>query len=390
MARIAFYAPLKPPDHPVPSGDRRIARLFVDALTQAGHHVRVVSALRSYDGAGDPSVQKAIAAAGRTAVTQIVREYRAPSPDAPEAPGNIWQPDLWFTYHLYHKAPDHLGPAVCKALNLPYLVAEASYAPKQAEGPWRDGHRAVADALAAADHVVFLNPADRECVMPLLRTGAGTTDLKPFLDTGPFLAAARDRSARRDDLAAGLVSNDRSVILLAVGMMRLGDKLSSYRLLAAALTKLRQPNWTLIIVGDGPARSEVQTAFADLSDKVHFFGDRSVSELPEIYAGADICVWPAIGEAIGMAVLESICSGTPAVAGAAGSLVNIVLNEHSGKLTPLGNVEKFAAAIDELIADPEERMRLSQGAVSQAEDHDIGNAASVLNLIVRDLVGEVT
>jgi len=35
--RIAFYAPLKPPDHPVPSGDRRIAELFLRALRQAGH-----------------------------------------------------------------------------------------------------------------------------------------------------------------------------------------------------------------------------------------------------------------------------------------------------------------------------------------------------------------
>jgi hypothetical protein len=33
--RIAFYAPLKSPDHPVPSGDRLLARLLVDALRGA-------------------------------------------------------------------------------------------------------------------------------------------------------------------------------------------------------------------------------------------------------------------------------------------------------------------------------------------------------------------
>src|SRR5258705_179814 len=32
--RIAFYAPLKPPSHPVPSGDRRIARLLLQADTE--------------------------------------------------------------------------------------------------------------------------------------------------------------------------------------------------------------------------------------------------------------------------------------------------------------------------------------------------------------------
>jgi len=35
--RLAFYAPLKPPDHPVPSGDRRISRLLIQALERAGH-----------------------------------------------------------------------------------------------------------------------------------------------------------------------------------------------------------------------------------------------------------------------------------------------------------------------------------------------------------------
>ena len=34
--RMAFYAPLKAPDHPTPSGDRRMARLLIQALEAAG------------------------------------------------------------------------------------------------------------------------------------------------------------------------------------------------------------------------------------------------------------------------------------------------------------------------------------------------------------------
>ena len=44
-------------------------------------------------------------------------------------------PELWLTYHLYYKAPDWLGPAVRAALGIPYVVAEASVAPKRAGGP---------------------------------------------------------------------------------------------------------------------------------------------------------------------------------------------------------------------------------------------------------------
>ena len=47
--RIAFYAPLKAPDDPVLSGDRQIARGLIEALTLAGHEVRLASSFRSYD-----------------------------------------------------------------------------------------------------------------------------------------------------------------------------------------------------------------------------------------------------------------------------------------------------------------------------------------------------
>ena len=44
---VAFYAPMKPPDHPVPSGDRRMARLLMQALAHAGHRVVLASRFRS-------------------------------------------------------------------------------------------------------------------------------------------------------------------------------------------------------------------------------------------------------------------------------------------------------------------------------------------------------
>src|SRR6185503_3774124 len=79
------------------------------------------------------------------------------------------QPQLWFTYHLYHKAPDWIGPRVADAVGIPYVVAEASFAPKrQANGPWRTGHAAVESALRRADAVIALNSADVACVAPLV------------------------------------------------------------------------------------------------------------------------------------------------------------------------------------------------------------------------------
>src|SRR6266446_9403855 len=158
--RIAFYAPLKAPDHPVPSGDRRVAQLLLAALRFSGHDTFVASRFRSYDGSGDPLRQARLASLGARLAERFLQRCR----EAPEA-----APELWFTYHLYHKAPDWLGPVVADALGISYVIAEASDAPKQAGHGWAAGRDAAARAIRRADAVIGLNPADRDCVLPLLR-----------------------------------------------------------------------------------------------------------------------------------------------------------------------------------------------------------------------------
>ena len=62
---IAFYAPMKPPDHPAPSGDRRIARLLIQALERAGHRVELASRFCSRDPQGDPERQSRLSRIGQ-------------------------------------------------------------------------------------------------------------------------------------------------------------------------------------------------------------------------------------------------------------------------------------------------------------------------------------
>ena len=134
--RIAFYAPLKPPDHPVPSGDRRMARLLVAAMEAAGHEVELANRLRSRDAEGDEDRQSRLAKIGRARAERLLRRFVARPKSA--------RPDLWFTYHVYYKAPDWIGPRVADGLAIPYVVAEASVANKRAGGPWNAGHEASA------------------------------------------------------------------------------------------------------------------------------------------------------------------------------------------------------------------------------------------------------
>ncbi len=371
--RIAFYAPLKAPDHPVVSGDRQIARLLLRALRLAGHDVRIVSRWRSYRATGNPARQtRQRRRGGAIAARLLSRSFRR------------WKPQLWFTYHLYHKAPDWLGPPVSAALGIPYALAEVSFAPKRATGPWATGHAAVADAIGAADTIFFLNPIDRECVVPLLRRGARAAGLRPFLDSAGFRRAAGRRERHRASLARAHRIEAEEPWLLAVGMMRPGDKLASYRQLAAALTHLKTKRWRLLIAGGGPAQAEVRRAFAGFKGRVHWLGALSAAQLAPVYAASDLLVWPAVNEAIGLAVLEAQAAGLPAVVGRAGALDGIVADGKTGVLVAPGDTRAFAAAIAGLLADAGRRRAFGKAALAKTRRlHDLAAAAKTLDRELR-------
>ncbi|HLX27008.1 MAG TPA: glycosyltransferase family 4 protein [Casimicrobiaceae bacterium] len=364
--KIAFYAPLKPPDHPVPSGDREIARHLMSALRLAGHDVALASHFRSFDATGNAARQARLHTIGTRLADRLIARYR-----------DIDRPQLWFTYHLHHKAPDHLGPRVSRALRIPYVVAEASIAPSQRGGPWAFGFADAYAAIKSADLVVFVNPKDVREVRRARGNDAAWAMLPPFIDASRFAhGAMRSPGAR-----------DAPLRLVTVAMMRDGAKLSSYRLLAAALAQLRDVDFTLVVVGDGPARSDVHAAFAAISERVSFSGARPRAEIATLLATCDVFVWPAIDEAIGLALIEAQACGLPVVAGATPGVGSVVVDGVTGMLAPVGDVGAFAAALRRLAQDARLRRQMANQARAHIlAHHDVGAAAKRLDALLREAV----
>lgn len=356
--RIAFHAPLKPPDHPVPSGDRTMARLLMQALRVAGHEVFLASRLRTRDGKGDPDTQQLIRAQAQQETANLAARLL-------EDP-----PDLWFTYHLYYKAPDLIGPGVSESLGIPYVAAEASHADKRMKGPYAAFAREALAAIKQADALICLTQRDREALESITRPGR-LHDLKPFLPVRPGPGRAEDR---------------KTIKLLTVAMMRPGDKLQSFRDLARSLMRARCGNWRLTIVGDGEAERAVRTAFAPLGNRVDFTGIVSGDKLERIYQTHDVYVWPAVNEAYGLSLLQASANGLPVIAGSEGGVPEIVRHGESGLLTTPRNPAAFAAALDLLLRNRHLRTRLQQGSWRRVERlHRIPAAASALNRIILPL-----
>jgi D-inositol-3-phosphate glycosyltransferase len=108
----------------------------------------------------------------------------------------------------------------------------------------------------------------------------------------------------------------------------------------------------LVICGNGPLRERLpQTR-----------GFVSREELNDLYAGAAIVVIPSRKEGFGVVCAEAMAWGKPVIVGATGGLLNLVEDGVSGLHVPPGDAGALRAAIDELLADREKRVRLGTAA----------------------------
>lgn len=373
--RIAFFAPMKPPDHPVPSGDRSMARALIAALADnpAGWPVDLVSRLRTRDGAGDAAVQARLIAEAAAEAERLARDPRP------------WA--VWVTYHSYWKAPDLIGPAVARARGIPYVQIEASRARSRLCGPWARFAAAAEAACDAADAVFHLTARDAEALerdrppgqrLVPLAPFLDRTDLPPLPDRGHAGRAGQPAGEGSGAGAAGALSRAGGerparpppgaapgLHLLAVAMMRDGDKRASYAALAAALAHVRTP-FALTVAGDGPARDAVAALLAPFAPALP--GALGPEALARAYAAADLLTWPGINEAFGMVYLEAQAHGLPVVAEDRPGIRDVV--QEGGVLTPPGDPRAYAAAIDGLIADPARRAALgTAGRAAVAARH---------------------
>ncbi len=346
----------------------------MDALQVAGHEVQLASSFRSFDGAGDAAHQAALRDEGASIADGLVQRWLGvPAADRPE---------LWFTYHLYYKAPDWLGPAVSHALGIPYVVSEASYAPKRANGPWAIGHRETYHAIQAA--ALLLCPTGDDIAGLQLVAPAHTRVLRlfPFLDPAAYQAAALDRAGHRARLSAihAIEASDTWIVVAA--MMRHGDKLASYQLLAQTLPLLVDLPWQLVVAGDGPARAQVQALIQGAAPgRAHFLGVCDAQALAAVYAAGDLCLWPAVNEAYGMAMLEAQAAGMPVVSCAARGVPDVVCDGRTGLLAKPGDAPGLARLARDLVVGRQRRVAMGQAAAQFVrQERSTVQAAVALNL----------
>lgn len=132
--------------------------------------------------------------------------------------------------------------------------------------------------------------------------------------------------------------------------------------------------------GDDSHQRHLEAVAAELGvrDRVRFAA-RPRSELAEVYAAADVVLFPPVWEEpFGLVPLEAMACATPVIATGTGGSAEFLVDGVNCQLIPPGDPDALAAAVRRLAGDPGLRARLVAGGLATAREHDVDRYAEQL------------
>ena len=224
------------------------------------------------------------------------------------------------------------------------------------------GAQAVTRGLAAAELVL----ANSHGIAELARAhGAGDTRV---VHLGSELPAAQ-RAARADaDLGARTHAHDGGVAA-APSLVTVAHLIARKRhadvLRALAVLGPRHPTLRYTIIGEGPERIALEglASRLEVAERVDFLGQLAPREAVERARRCTLFVMPSTEEAFGVAYVEAMAAGIPAIGcrGEPGP-EEIAAAGDGFMLVPPGDIERLTQRIDELLSDPHRLREAGQRA----------------------------
>ncbi|MCC6486344.1 MAG: glycosyltransferase [Candidatus Hydrogenedentes bacterium] len=130
-----------------------------------------------------------------------------------------------------------------------------------------------------------------------------------------------------------------------------------------------QPQARLLIAGEGPLRGALERQIAELGvgHAVRLLGYRD--DIPRLIKTLDVFVLSSSEEGLGTSVLDAMAAGIPVVATRAGGIPEMVRDNETGLLAPIGDPSAFARAVTAMLGDSALRARLARRAGKLVAEH---------------------
>lgn len=171
----------------------------------------------------------------------------------------------------------------------------------------------------------------------------------PFLITNAAAIARPhpDAAATRGELLAG----SEGPLLLTIARL---EPQKDIHMLIDAFKRVRErvPGAVLAIIGDGTQREELH-AYGQSVENLRWLGGRAAVELPPFYQAADVFLLTSRHESSARVLSESMLAGLPVVTTATAGAAEVIEDGSTGAITPISDPDKFAAAVVDLLSDPQ-------------------------------------
>ena len=196
------------------------------------------------------------------------------------------------------------------------------------------------------------------------------------VDTKLFNISKRDKSLRS---SWGATENTK--VLISVGRMAPEKNLDQVLKTYEALKHTDQA-FKLVMVGDGPLRSQFQQRYPDII----FPGMLSHSNLAAYYASSDLFVFPSQTETFGNVTLEALASGIPVLAFDCAAARDWVQTGINGWLVAESNPEGFAAQAVAVFNRKDALDRITQSTRQQVVHLDWDQIAEQVESVFWDAI----
>lgn len=155
---------------------------------------------------------------------------------------------------------------------------------------------------------------------------------------------------------------------------------------AAALLRKKQPEAHFVWIGDGELRNEAETLVYSLglTDVFHFAGMRR--DIPAVLYALDCFVLSSRWEGFSLSVLEAMAANLPIVMNRVSGASEAVVNDETGLLVPIGDVNALAQTMESIVSNPQKAIAMGQAGRLRAEK--LFDQARMINEI-EDLYYEV-
>jgi glycosyltransferase involved in cell wall biosynthesis len=141
-----------------------------------------------------------------------------------------------------------------------------------------------------------------------------------------------------------------------------------------AMARVQQAGVRLLVAGDGPTLTGCQDLARRLgvAHRVTFLGRVPWQTMAELFAAADALLFTSLRDSTGSVVVEAMAAALPVITLDHQGMAHLVADEAGVKVpvtTPPQAVERIAAAMDQLAADPTQRQQLGAGALAAARQY---------------------